>query len=475
MGGRQRARPYRPRRYIFIRVLKSRAFNFLQPNCDTGATLLSRRAAWGTRSWVWAIGVALMFVVSKYDIASAHATLVSSEPRAGSWVPTSPASIRLVFSEPIEVSLASISLVSSSGATVNVAAAADPHDVHALIATPSALTPGEYRVVWRIVSADGHPVGGSYVFGVGSPAAGASVPDVAPQPESKVWGPALFGAPAIPAVLRGLGVGCLLALTGLLWFASSSRRFGSIKGIALTLGVAAPVLLAAHLWSWLVNTAPEHHLDAAWISATFATQPGRFELARTLLSIVPIWALALARRPKVGLVGGILALLTTSAVGHSAAIVPQWAIPFKAVHLLALAIWLGGLVWIAARRRDDAADATEVSRVSSAAFWAVVAVALSGVVQTRVLMSTWSDFDSVYGAVVLAKVVGLGALVGFGAYHRRLIRRFVADRGAVAFLRKSVAREIVVFSIVILLAGFLAYLSPPMARQTALSTASHQQ
>ena len=437
--------------------------------------MLSKRVTWSVRFCVLAIGVALMFVLSTYGIASAHATLVSSDPKAGSWVPTSPARIRLVFSEPIEPSLATLSLVSASGATANIPCAADPHDVHALVATPFTLPSGEYRVVWRIVSADGHPVGGSYVFGIGTPAAGITVPDVAQQPETKVWGPALFGAPAIPAILRGTGVGCLLALTGLLWFATSSRRYDSVRGIAVTLGVAAPVLLVAHLCTWLANTAPEHRVDSAWVSASFATPPGRVELARTLLALVPIWALALARRPRIGLAGGILALLASSAVGHSAAVVPQWAIPFKIIHLLALAVWSGGLVWLVSARWDDPSDTAEVSRVSSAAFWAVVAVLFSGIVQTRVLMSSWSDLASVYGAVVMTKAVGLGVLIGFGAYHRRLIRKFIADRGAVVLLRKSVAREIVVFSIVILLAGFLAYLSPPVARQTALSTASHQQ
>jgi putative copper export protein len=245
--------------------------------------------------------------------------------------------------------------------------------------------------------------------------------------------------------------------------------------MALGLAVAAPVLLIAHLFAWLANTAPDHQLNVAWISASFGTMPGRVELARTLLAIVPLWGLGLARRPTIGLVGGVLALLATSAVGHSAAIVPEWAIPFKAVHLLALAIWSGGLVWIVVspRRNESSADTNEISRVSTAAFWAVIAVAFSGIVQTRVLMSSWSDLASVYGAVVIAKAIGLVALVGFGAYHRRLIARFVADRGAVALLRQSVSREIVVFSAVLLLAGFLAYLSPPMERRGAQSSASN--
>jgi copper transport protein len=384
-----------------------------------------------------------------------------------------------VFSEPIEASLATISVVNASGTSVSVPATGDPHDVHAVLATPTSLAPGEYRVVWRIVSADGHPVGGSFVFGIGARSARDTVPDVAPVATPKVWGPAVVGAPIIPAILRGAGVGSLLALTGFLWFSISSKS-GSpelTRRVALYLAVAAPVLLIAHLFTWLANTAPEHRVDAAWISASFATPPGRAELTRTALAIIPLWALGLARRPSIAFGGGVLALLATAAVGHSAAVVPEWAIPFKAIHLLALSIWAGGLVWIlAGRRASDPAGATrDIKQISSAAFWAVIAVAFSGIVQTRVLMSSWSDLASVYGAVVMAKAAGLMALVAFGAHHRRLIARFVTDHGAVVLLRRSVSREVVVFSIVLLLAGFLAYLSPPMARSSGPSPASTPQ
>jgi copper transport protein len=417
------------------------------------------------------ISIAATLVLLGYRIASAHAMLISSNPSAGSWVPTSPERIRLVFSEPIEASLATLSLVSANGSTTSVPAAGDPHDVHAVIGTPSSLVAGEYRVVWRVVSADGHPVGGSFVFGVGAQTGTVAVPDVAVVPESKVWGPAMFGAPLIPAILRGGGVGCLLAVTGLLWFAVSSKSRAASR-LMIFFAAAAPVLLAAHLVTWLINTAPEHRLDPAWISAAFATTPGRVELARTILSIVPLWALGLARRPRIGLAGGVLGLLATSAVGHSAAIVPEWAIPFKAIHLLALAVWAGGLVWIVACASDADNRVREISRVSSAAFWAVFAVAFSGIVQTRVLMASWSDLASVYGTVVLAKSIGLLILIGFGAYHRRLIARLVGDHAAVGILRKSVGREILVFCMVVLLAGFLAYLSPPMEHHDAHSSAS---
>ena len=43
------------------------------------------------------------------------------------------------------------------------------------------LAPGSYRVEWRIVSADGHPVSGALTFSIGEPSQGAAVPGDEPE------------------------------------------------------------------------------------------------------------------------------------------------------------------------------------------------------------------------------------------------------------------------------------------------------
>jgi methionine-rich copper-binding protein CopC len=42
----------------------------------------------------------------------------------------------------------------------SLCAGADPRDVHAVIAPVDSLGPASYKVEWRVVSADGHPVDG---------------------------------------------------------------------------------------------------------------------------------------------------------------------------------------------------------------------------------------------------------------------------------------------------------------------------
>lgn len=418
-----------------------------------------------------------------------HATLVSSEPAANSRLASAPTQVRLVYSEPIEGKLAKVSIVPASGTTIVLRAGGDPRDVHAVIAPVDALSAGTYKVQWRVVSADGHPVDGSFSFTVGdttasTPVAPVTPPQPAPEPreEPEVWGPAAFGAPLIPAVLRGTGLGALMAAAGLLLFMAGAKPNAAQRGdarlrsVTTTFAIAAPVLLGAHLVTWLINTSPDLKFDPAWAASALTTTVGKIELWQVGLTILALWAWWLARRTRLALLFAAAAVVVSGAVGHAAAIAPAWAVPAKAIHLLASAIWVGGLLWLLIRPAGDDVllFATDADRVSSRALWAVVAVAFTGVVQTRLFLDSWSGLvTSAYGLLVLAKTAGLLVLVAFGAYNRqRVMPRLTGTPNAteVSVLRASVTREIVVVAIVILLGGLLAYVPPPNETEAGMSS-----
>jgi copper transport protein len=416
--------------------------------------------------------------------------LVSSEPAANSRLATSPPQLRLVYSEPVEGKLARVTIVPSSGAPLVLKPTGDPRDVHAVIAPMAPLAPGNYRVEWRVVSADGHPVDGKFVFAIADTTLGAQPalpptpePENEPEPEADVWGPALFGAPVVAAVLRGAALGSLIALAGLLLYHARSqpnaaqRSDARLRSLTTTFAIAAPLLLAAHLIVWLIGTSPDRTFDAEWVTATLAASVGQVEIWRTGLALLALWAWALARRPGLALLLAAAALVASGAVGHSAAIQPVWGIPSKAIHLLASAAWLGGLLWLVVRPAADDVNlfAADAERVSSNALAAVIAVAFTGVVQTRLFLPSWSALtSSPYGWLALAKTAGLLVLVGFGAHHRqRLMPRIAAAARAatdVATLRSSVAREIAVMVVVILLGGLLAYVPPPAEGHASTSS-----
>lgn len=434
-------------------------------------------------------------------VAAAHTVLVRSEPVAGSHAGTPPSRVRLVFSEALEPALARIALTGADSRATSLVVTGDPQDVHGIIAPLHSVAPGAYRVTWRVVSADGHPVEGSFVFfvdgaaGVAEPSAMPPEPDARPAEDTQpAPQPASDGAPLLPALLRGLALASAMALAGVLLFVTwpGAREHAtpmSAGRFVMTLGATTPLLLGAHAAAWLVDASADHRLTAETLSAASGTSVGHMELWRLGLSLLALWALALARRPRLALPFAAGALIVSGASGHPAAISPLLAIPSKSLHLLAGAAWLGGLLWlcIIARAHDETGGAQrltrEASRVSAVALGAVLLVSLSGVVQTALFLA--SPFDlvrSAYGAIVLAKSAGLIALVAFGAYHRyRVLPRLaqlaqVAQASAADRLAVTMRRELAVMGAVILLGGLLSYTSPPAhtaSDTTALVTSTH--
>ena len=92
----------------------------------------------------------------------------------------------------------------------------------------------------------------------------------------------------------------------------------------------------------------------------------------------------------------------------------------------------------------------------------MIAIFLSGLLQAVLFLNTPSDlFRDNYGRLVLAKMIGLAILVGFGAYNRYGLLPGIDTAGATTKLARSVKQEIAVVSIVILIGGFLAYVPTP--------------
>jgi copper transport protein len=413
--------------------------------------------------------------------ARMHATLISSEPAKGSTVTTSPARIYLVFSEEVEPSLGGIRLVGPAGRVVSLKPAADPRNVSALVGpVTTPLEAGVWRVEWRIVSEDGHPIDGDFTFTVAVPSpettsVAAAPPAVQSRRDSAnvesatVEAPArsaLSRVPVLPAILRGLGVGFLTAFAGLLWYFGSRRDRAPhprAERLASSLAIAAAVTLVLHLFVWTLAVSPDRSLGGEQLGAMLVSRVGRIEVARTALAVLGCWALVLVRRDRLALGFAVAAMAVSSATGHSGAIHPAWTIPMRALHFVAIALWLGGLLWLLSLDRSNAdAVGAEAQRVSSAAMFAVIAVTFSGIVQTKFFIGEWGDLvRSTYGWVALIKLAGLGVLVLFGAHHRYRIMPKLGEAGVVDDFARSLRKEVLVISVVILVGGLLAYIPPP--------------
>jgi len=419
----------------------------------------------------------------RVDRAAVHIRLESSVPADGDSV-SPPESIRLVFNLAVNPALSHVRLVDGAGTEWTLAVdLGDAPEI--LVATTPALSSGSYRVDWRVVSSDGHPVSGEFVFHVSSPvtpdsalaapatagadaggadAVGDPVPDETSVPPRASSSQAAERFPTMLAVWRGLATSTLMALAGLLTFMVWITPEPSPRTIRLAriLAVVAPILLAVHVGAWIRSTTPPGGLDLPWVRAVLGSSgSGRAESTRFLCALAAL--IALWRRHE-----GTAAILTLTAVGvsgaigHALAVERMLSVPARSAHLLAAALWFGGLLVLITSQKDRPEFAAHVRRISAIALASVVAIAFTGLVQSIILLPGPAGLvTTTYGRVVLAKIGGLVILIAFGATNRRFLMPKLAEGGGATALQRSCTVETWVMIGVILLAGFLSYIPIP--------------
>jgi copper transport protein len=191
---------------------------------------------------------------------------------------------------------------------------------------------------------------------------------------------------------------------------------------------------------------------------------------------LPRWTIAL-----LGL-GAAYLVCTPALAGHASAQSPTAVFfPADVVHVLAASVWVGGIVCLllalpAATRCLEATERSRLllavlARFSPLALAAVVAIALTGVVQAYIdVRSIHGLLHTTYGALVLAKTALLLGLIGLGWINReRLIpalrRRVDAEQppGMVGILtRRSLRGELALMLCVLGVTAALVSYAPPI-------------
>jgi methionine-rich copper-binding protein CopC len=121
------------------------------------------RAGTGVR-WLLIVGLCALFGMVVAAPVRAHAELVSSTPADGASLKLAPKVVRLVFGEDL--------LPGGTAVTATDVAAdgrvelPDPQVAGDTVSVrwPASAPGGQYRVAYRVVSADGHPITGSISF-----------------------------------------------------------------------------------------------------------------------------------------------------------------------------------------------------------------------------------------------------------------------------------------------------------------------
>jgi len=147
------------------------------------------------------LATAVTLLAGPVPTASAHAELIATSPAAGARVATAPAVVTLTFTDPIDARYVRLAVTTPSGRAVSGFTTAGP----VVRITVSDRSAGAYRVEYRVVSKDGHPVSGRLDYtvltgpgpAVTPPAsAGATTVGAAPSPS-----PSSSASPLAPRAL----------------------------------------------------------------------------------------------------------------------------------------------------------------------------------------------------------------------------------------------------------------------------------
>ena len=139
--------------------------------------------------------------------------------------------------------------------------------------------------------------------------------------------------------------------------------------------------------------------------------------------------------------------------GHS------MAVNALGMHLVAVSVWVGGLVATIALRSDDTqANLNFARRYSSLALFAFIVTALSGIGSASVRITSFGQLASPYGQLVLAKAFVLLIIGGLGAFYRL---RLLPKTGLAAGFWRFVGFELVLMGAGLGLAVALAHTAPP--------------
>lgn len=423
----------------------------------------------------------LALLVGTAGAAFAHAQLVASDPADGSIVPQVPKAFTLTFDEP--VSPITLKLARPDGSVMLLEKAA--FDGPALtIAAPQGLGNGSYALSYRVISADGHPVGGAVLFSIGAPGGSGKAPAADTTP------PASRLLILVQRTLLYLGV--VFGVGGAFashWLGASRRDGGGAMRVLLLVGMAAALAGFGLQGLDMLAVSPQAlALATPWrmgLGTTYAwTLAGA--LAALLLSLASLQAGRTAGR-ALSLAALVITGIAFALSGHASAADPQQLTrPAVFLHVAAVIFWGGALMPLTLALRRGGSEASEMlRRFSLAIVPVVIALVASGaalaVIQLHSVAALWTTD---YGIVFLVKLALLPPLFLAAAANRLLLTRPAlsgepsrssspspSPSTARAKLRLSIAIEIVLVAAILATVSNWRFTVPPRALALAAARA----
>jgi copper transport protein len=402
----------------------------------------------------------------------------------------SPAEIRLTFSERPSIAVASVVLVTGRDSITLSPLTVDTADRNTVVAAVSrVLAAGDYQVVWRVASRDGHPIRGAYSFVIQGPGTDSTVvfrPAPAAEDVDANSASIAVGGAIGSILVRWLAFISIFLVIGAVVFKrfvldrmdpSHSDTFLHIAATnTATLGIVAAV---GSVIATLLKFARESSdmPDVAVSTLLLGSSWGMALFAHLLAGLIAIaafkaahstsdssrrtaWSAAFATAMVLG--------ITPAFGGHAIAGDRAWlAVPADVIHVIAGSAWLGTLAVIlvvgipaALKTPDDSRPGARVARLINVfsplaliCGGSVVATGVgSSVIRLPRLSALWT---TPYGVILLIKLLFVVFLFAAGAWNWRRLKPRLTGDDAISPLRSSAWLEVVLSGIVL---GFTAIL-----------------
>jgi len=428
-----------------------------------------------------AVLLALCLTLALPAISEAHAILLRSDPAKDAVLPVPPNQVRMWFSEDLNPSFSTAVVVNGANKRVDIGnALVSPSDATEMDVTlkPN-LPPSVYVVIYRTDSnVDGHILTGAFLFSVARP--DGTVPTLSPgahpgvnalggdnlsgQYTGQFDGPTLFNLMMITLVELGavFWVGAQFWLLFVLLPATEDhaelgtthkqvqqrfeRRFALptllvllVANLGVLIGQAinvtggnfgsdlAPGLLASLVTSGRFGTFWLMRVIVIFLALRLALYQLQFKQRPTHIDHLLRWA---------NLVLGLALFIAITMSGHAAAVSSNMLTPALVVdwlHLVAAALWIGGMLYIAAiylpvLRQTPITERAQalITVLPYYSPWAIAGVlimAVTGPFSATVHLASWEQLlSTAYGRALVVKVLLVGALLVTSASHVLLLR-----------------------------------------------------
>lgn len=461
-----------------------------------------------SRRFALAVLAVVMFVGTAFGLpsgtASAHNTLLSSDPADGATLGVSPTQITWEFDKSVPLETLTVTLIDATGARSELSGSTHGAAGDTQVVTPlTPLQPGPVSVRWRLVGADGHPITGRVDFTIAAlpPTTLAATATTLPTVD------AVVPTTSIPAAVEDTsldrGDGSYTTPTFLRWL----LRYSSYLAIMAIVGI---LLTAAYVWpgagshpmlrrilsralfatialgfSQLLVLAADVSGTTPWtsfgsIDSALTTDAGMAFALRIALAS-SMWLVLFHARIKHAdvywtavSIPGLGLLATWAFAGHSRSM--RWSqigVITDVAHHAAAAAWIAGLAivgWIVIPTTKVDVMVPAVRRFSKVAATSVAVLVVTGLIQTvRLVGNPAGLLDADHGRYLAVKVVVLAVMLGIANANRQRVNQRLDDSKHlsrhIGGLRQAVLTEFAIGLVIIAITAAMV-VSPPSSSQS---------